>query len=166
MSDQDNGGGRRKDGKPYAEDNTREDGSYKTGYGRTPEHSRFAKNDNRKRGQRAAGTKNLMTEWREELDTKVTLTEGGKTKKITKRRALIKANIDRGIKKSDRANEGALRYAALSEKREPGVQADDLAIIEAWFAGLQHDGDSDDSDQLARSSDVIDAASGEAPDEG
>lgn len=138
--------GRGQDGKPFKKGNTRPDGSYKNGKFRTPDEHKFRKDDGRARGTRGKGRKNLMTEWREELDAKVTLTEGGKTKRVTKRRALIKAKIDRGIKKSDRAAETALRYAELSEKRDPGLQADDLDLIAAWLAGMSQTGDSDDAD--------------------
>lgn len=137
--------GRRKDGRPYKEGNTRDDGSYRVGKNRPDPSHRFAENDGRKRGVRPKKSKNLLTEWREELDEKITLTEGGKTRKVTKRRALIKAKIDRGIKKSDRAAETALRYAEVSEKRDPGLQTDDLAIINAWLRDAQQSGDSDDA---------------------
>ncbi len=145
--DQNRKPGTRKDGKPYKEGNTREDGSYDVGRGRTSKHTRFAVGDGRPRGKRAKGTKNFLTEWREELAEKVTLNEGGKTKKVSKRRALIKSQINRAMKSSDRAAEAAMRYAELSEKREPGLQADDLAIIENWMASVSRTGDSDDIDQ-------------------
>lgn len=135
--------GVRKDGKPYKDGNTRADGSYAVGKNRPAERTKFAVGDGRKRGRRTKGTKNLLTEWREELDSKLTLTEGGKTKKITKRRALIKSSIERAIKRSDRAVEMALRYAELSERREPGLQSDDLAMIDAWLAARNR-GSSDD----------------------
>ena len=138
--------GTRKDGKPYSPDNTREDGSYEVGKNRPPAASQFAVGDGRKRGRRAKGTKNLMTEWREELDQKITINENGRALSITKRRALIKSKVSRGLGKSDRANEEALRYAELSEKREPGVQASDLAIIAAWLSDFDRLGDSDDFD--------------------
>lgn len=137
--------GRRQDGKPYKEGNTREDGSYKYGKNRPSPDHQFQVGDGRKRGVRTKNRKNLLTEWRDELDAKISVTEGGKTRKVTKRRALIKSKIDRGIKKSDRAAEVALRYAELSEKRDPGLQADDLEIIDAWLNGLQSEGDSDDA---------------------
>lgn len=150
MADDDHSkSGRRKDGKPFKDGNTREDGSYRTGKNRTPDETRFRANDGRVRGKRVKGQKNLLTEWREELDAKVTLTEGGKPLRVTKRRAMIKSTIDRGLKKSDRAAETALRYAELSEKREPGIQADDFAIIEAWMQYTMPRGDTDDADQVA-----------------
>lgn len=147
MADDDQKPGIRKDGKPYKEGNTREDGSYELGKYRPPEQHKFRVDDGRKRGVRAKGRKNLLTEWREELDAKITISEGDRVKKITKRRALIKRKIDRGLKTSDRANEEALRYAELSEKRDPGLQADDLAIIGAWLDQMLADGYSDDADE-------------------
>ena len=140
--------GTRKDGKPYKDGNTREDGSYAVGKNRTPAGTRFGPGDGRRRGKRPKGTKNLMTEWREELDQKITVTEGGRSLKVTKQRALIKSKVSRGLGKSDRANEEALRYAELSEKRDPGLQTDDLELIETWLAGLERTGDSDDMDPL------------------
>jgi hypothetical protein len=151
MADKDEDGptphGTRKDGKPYKEGNTREDGSYAVGKDRTPVVTRFAEGDGRRRGKRAKGTRNLMTEWREELNQKITINEGGKSLKVSKRRALIKSKVSRGLGKSDRANEEALRYAELSEKRDPGLQTDDLELIEAWLSGLDRTGDSDDLSQ-------------------
>ena len=138
--------GHRKDGKPYKKGNTRADGSYAHGKYRPPKAGQFAVNDDRKRGVRPKGQKNLLTEWREELAVKIPLTEGGNTRKVTKRRATIKTQINRGLKGSDRAAETVLEYAALAEKRDPGIQADDLEIIEAWFAQMALDRDSDDHD--------------------
>lgn len=106
-------GGVRKDGKPYKKDNTREDGSYLHGKNRPPSAHRFRTDDGRQRGSRKKGTKNLLTEWREELDAKITLTEGGKTHKVSKRRGLIKSSIDRGMKKSDRAGAVSLMRIRL-----------------------------------------------------
>lgn len=138
--------GIRKDGKPYKEGNTRDDGSYAVGGYRPPDKHKYRKGDGRERGRRGKGRKNLLTEWREELDSKVFVSENGVRRKITKRRALIKSKIKRGIEKSDRAAETALRYDELSERRDPGLQADDLEIIEAWLRGARDSRDSDDTD--------------------
>lgn len=138
--------GVRKDGKPYKDGNTRDDGSYLVGGCRPPPEHEFRKDDGRPRGRRPKGRKNLLTEWREELDALMPIIENGKRKKVSKRRALIKSKIKRGIDKSDRAAETALRYDELSEKRDPGIQADDREIIDAWFRGAREESDSDDAD--------------------
>lgn len=142
------GAGRRKDGMPYKAGNTREDGSFSVGKGRTPEETRFKKGDGRRRGTRGKGTKNLVTEWREELEAKIEITEGGEKRKVTKRRALIKSQIARGMSKSDRAAETVLKYAELSERREPGLQEDDHAIIEAWLCAMSAEPEGSISDDL------------------
>lgn len=79
-------GGRRKDGKPFKEGNSREDGSYAVGKNRTAEHTRFAKNDGRPRGRRPKSTKNAHSEWQEELNRKVTFRENGQERKVTRAR--------------------------------------------------------------------------------
>ena len=157
-------GGRRADGKPFKPGNERADGSYAIGKNRTPETTRFAKGDGRPRGKRSKERKNLLTEWREELDTRIPLNEGGKTSKISKRRGLIKTQINRGLKTSDRAAETSLRYAELSERRDPGLQDDDFAIIAAWYSTMQNASDSDDADG-AGTADPSEASSEVADDE-
>lgn len=66
--------------------------------------------------------------------------------KISKRVAPIKVKVSRWIGKSDRAIEGALRYAEPSRKRQPGIRAEELAIIQVWLCGLDRHGDSNDFD--------------------
>lgn len=128
--------GRRKDGKPYKEGNTREDGSYIHGKGRTPEHSRFAAGDGRRRGRRAKGTKNLLTDWEEELAETIPVMENGKKKRITKQRALVKSTVDRGIKAKERSSEIAFGFAAKVEMRneQAGLTLSDSELIAAWEA--------------------------------
>lgn len=140
--------GRRMDGKPYKDDNTRPDGSYEVGKNRPPKHSRFAVNDGRTRGRRAKGTKNVLSQWRDELNRKITINEGGKSLRITNLQGLIKTRIREGLKGKDRPAELSLRYAELSEKREPGLQSDDFKIIERWLGSILDQDDSDDRDRV------------------
>lgn len=63
--------GRRKDGLPYKDGNTRDDGSYGVGKYRPPESGQFRKGDRRKRGQRKKGGKNLATIWAKKLTQKI-----------------------------------------------------------------------------------------------
>ncbi|AEG49163.1 hypothetical protein Sphch_1475 [Sphingobium chlorophenolicum L-1] len=125
--------GRRQDGRPYAEGNVGDDGSYLVGKARPPEATRFAKGDNRPRGRRPKGTRNLATEWDEELREKVTVTENGLKKRHSKLRAIVKATTARAMKGSDRAAEMAFRHAP-AEVRSEQVSMSDSAIIAAWVA--------------------------------
>ncbi len=93
--------GYRKDGRPFKEGNAREDGSYAVGRNRTPEHSRFAKGDGRKRGRRKKGVRNADTEFIRELGRKVTIKENGKERKVSKSHAVDLRLIDNATRKGD-----------------------------------------------------------------
>lgn len=93
--------GYRKDGRPFKEGNAREDGSYAVGRNRTPEHSRFAKDDGRKRGRRKKGVRNADTEFMRELGRKVTIKENGKERKVSKSHAVDLRLIDNATRKGD-----------------------------------------------------------------
>lgn len=121
--------GLRKDGKPYKEGNTGEDGSFKVGKGRTPEHTRFATGDNRKRGKREKGTKNLATRWEKAFKKKRTL------KGVTMESAdwLIDQTIARGIAKSDRAAEIAFKNFPEKQKPHPASRLSDQEVLAAYL---------------------------------
>lgn len=95
------GEGRRKDGKPYKEGNTREDGSYAIGRNRAPEKGRFQAGDGRKRGRRPKGVRNADTDFEKELDRKVTIREDGKVRKIPKSLAIDLRLIDKAARQGD-----------------------------------------------------------------
>lgn len=93
--------GRRKDGKPYKENNTREDGSYAVGRNRTPVTTRFAKDDGRKRGRRTKGTLNADTQFERELNRKTVIRENGKERRVSKSEAVDLRLIDNATRKGD-----------------------------------------------------------------
>lgn len=98
--------GRRKDGKPFKEDNVREDGSYKVGRNRPPKKRQFAVGDRRKRGSRKKGVPNADTEFMQELQRKTTISENGKKRRMTKRRSIDLRLIDNAsVKGQNRAIE-------------------------------------------------------------
>jgi hypothetical protein len=134
MDDHENEPGFRKDGKPHRAGNTREDGSFKVGRERPPEHTRFAVGDGRKRGGRTKGTKNLATDWAEELAERITIHEGGKPKRVTKQRGLVKSTVSRAMKSSDRAAETAFRHAAAERGPSTGLALSDSETIQQWLA--------------------------------
>lgn len=147
--------GRRKDGKPFAPKNTRQDGSYEVGKNRPPESGRFSADDGRARGRRAKGTKNLATDWQEELASKIVIKEGGVRCKVTKQRAVVKSTIDRALKHSDRASEIAMRHAGAPPGNADQMSLSDDQIIEAWLArrfGVVQEQVSDGHDQTGAES--------------
>ena len=129
------GEGRRKDGKPFKEGNTREDGTYVVGKNRAPESTRFAEGDGRKRGRRAKGVKNFDTDWDNELNKIVTLKVNGEPRRMSAHRAQVKVTMDAGAKGNLKAQEIIYKKAAsiAAAKAERSVFTDD-SIIEAWYA--------------------------------
>lgn len=130
--------GRRKDGRPFKKGNTQDDGSYRIGKGRTPEGTRFAVGDGRKRGRRAKGVRNADSDFEEEFNRKVTVAEGNKKRKVSKGRASVIRLLDNGYNKGqtaaiieiDRRHQRLLEKKAASQQRT--VEAD-AALLEAYI---------------------------------
>jgi hypothetical protein len=76
---------------------------YDVGYGKPPLHTRFKLGQTGNPQGRPKGSKNLKTDLLEELAETMRITEGGRERRISKQRALIKAQVARGIKGNDRA---------------------------------------------------------------
>lgn len=132
------GEGRRKDGKPFKEGNTRDDGSYAVGKNRTPTATRFARDDGRPRGKRAKGVKNFDTDWDKELNRTVTLKVNGEPKRMSAYRAQVKVTMDAGAKGNIKAQQIIYDRASriATAKAERSVFSDD-GIVEAWLAQRQ-----------------------------
>lgn len=127
--------GRRKDGLPFKEGNTRDDGSYAVGKNRAPESGRFAVGDGRKRGKRAKGMRNADTDFEEEYNRRVTVSEGGKKRTVSKGRASVIRLLDNGYSKGqtsaiieiDRRHQRLLEKRAASQQRTAEADAALLA---------------------------------------
>lgn len=146
MSRQDDGGdaplpsvgGRRKDGRPYREDNIREDGSYEVGKGRPPASGQFTVGDGRKRGRRAKGVQNADTEFARELNRRMVVKENGVERKVTKSHAVDLRLIDNATRKGDNraiemVDQRRRRIAEAAElNRHRHIQSDQ-AILEAYL---------------------------------
>ena len=94
---------------------------YEVGYGKPPIHSRFSKGQSGNRRGRPKGAKNLKTELAEELNQKVLVHEGGRSIKITKRRAIAKILIAQTIKGNARFTNTLVGTVIRAE--EPGDTA-------------------------------------------
>lgn len=93
--------GRRKDGKPFKEGNTREDGGYGVGKNRTPEETRFRQSDGRPRGRRPKGVRNADSEFERELGRRTIVRENGVERKVSKSHAVDLRLIDNAARKGD-----------------------------------------------------------------
>jgi len=112
-------------------------GKYEIGYGKPPKHTQFKGCGNLK--GRPKGSKNVKTELRQELAEKIMVNEGGKTKKVTKQRALIKALVNKGLKGDVRAAEAVLsksvEFQLFEDMREAakGLSEADQALIDGFI---------------------------------
>ncbi len=82
----------------FAADNMDADGNYLVGKSRPPESGKFRAGDNRKRGGRKMGVRNLATDLREELETHLIVTVGGQQKKVSRQRAVLMRLADNASK--------------------------------------------------------------------
>ena len=117
---------------------SRED--YEVGYGRPPKHTRFKEGHSGNPNGRPIGTKNLKTDLMEELSERISVSEGGKPKKLSKQRALIKSLTAKAIKGDARAisilvNLMVRVLALVEEEREVDlISEDDMAILDNFIA--------------------------------
>ena len=78
-------------------------GEYDVGYGKPPKEHRFQKGTSGNPEGRPKGTKNLKIDLLEELGETMKVREGGRERRISKQRALIKIQVARALKGNDRA---------------------------------------------------------------
>ena len=114
---------------------------YAVGYGRPPQHTRFKPGQSGNPKGRPKGTINLKTDLMEELSERISVSEGGKPKKLSKQRALLKSLVAKAITKSDARAANILLnlmvrlFEISAEAREDDlISEDDLAILENFIA--------------------------------
>ena len=113
---------------------------YAVGYGRPPKHTRFQPGQCGNPKGRPKGTMNLKTDLMEELSERISVSEGGKPKKLSKQRALLKSLVAKAITKDTRAANILLNlmvrlFEASAEAREEDlISEDDLAILDNFIA--------------------------------
>ena len=93
---------------------------YEVGYGKPPEHTRFMKGHSGNARGRPRGAKNLATLLGEALDEKVTVTENGRRRKITKREAIVTVLVNRSAQADLKATQILLGMMQEIERRTGG----------------------------------------------
>ena len=75
----------------------RPDTDYAVGYGRPPQHTRFAKGQSGNPRGRPAGSKNLVTLLARELDQPVQVVENGRRRNVSKREVMLTQLVNKSI---------------------------------------------------------------------
>lgn len=110
------------------------DRPFEVGYGKPPKHTQFAKGKSGNPKGRGKGVRNFATEIRDELNSRIPVTENGKRKKITKRKAVAKQLVNKAASGDPKAIPVLLNEARQHEA--------------ASAAGLGHDALCHPEDQL------------------
>lgn len=120
--------------------------TYAVGYGKPPKHARFKPGQSGNPKGRPKGARGFGAELDQELNETVTVTEGGRTRKLRKQTAMIKALIAKALKGDAKAvqlilgHSENLRGSGALQASE--VDAVDRLILEEY----RHRGDQDDHD--------------------
>ena len=113
---------------------------YGVGYGKPPKHTRFKPGRSGNPKGRPKGTKNLKADLTEELSERISVSEGGKPKKLSKQRALVKSLTAKAIKGDARAISTIinlmLRVLAGDEEEIEATffSDDDMALLDNFIA--------------------------------
>lgn len=112
---------------------------YDVGYGRPPENTQFKPGQSGNPNGRPKGTKNLKMDLAEELGERIVVKEGGKSKSISKQRAMLKGLVAKAVGGDARAASLLLGLIErlLAPSQEDGASAalppDDQAILERFL---------------------------------
>ena len=111
---------------------------YEVGFKKPPKKTQFKKGQSGNPKGRPKGVKNLTTDLQEELESKIQITEDGKTFKVTKQRAMLKTMLAKAMK-GDARSANVLINLAISIEQAKGqdtdpeqLAAEDAAILEAF----------------------------------
>lgn len=111
----------------------------KVGYGSPPEHTRWAKGQSGNPKGRRKGIRTFAADLAEELSETIQVNEGGKPKRITKQRALLKSLVTSGIKGDVRAAQLMMNWAAATNSQTgtqgvlPPLGPDDLKLLKNYL---------------------------------
>jgi len=110
------------------------------GYGRPPSPSRFKPGQSGNPRGRPKGTRNLLSDLRDELAEKIRIREGGKELRVSKQRAFVKILVAAAVKGDPRATTALVALCArvfTDERDKPeelkNSPTDDL-IVEEFIA--------------------------------
>lgn len=136
------------------------DNEYKVGYKRPPKATQFKPGQSGNPKGRPKGVKNLATDLKEELEERITVTEGGKPLQVTKQRAMFKTLMAKALKGDSRAANVLINLAISIEQSEGTEKPDhvfpeeDLAIIKNLKERLKDTGNDQSQTEVVDETDT------------
>ena len=132
---------KKKDPDAVAEPESKSDPAYEVGFGKPPKHTQFKPGQSGNPKGKPKGTKHLNTIINEEANKKIEIKEGGKVKKITKKRAVIKSVLAKAIKGDTKSASTALNLigeidAKMLEDKDvqEAYSKEDLEVLNNYVA--------------------------------
>lgn len=114
---------------------------YEVGYGRPPTHSQFKKGESGNPKGRPKGALNLATLFNRALSEKVTITENGRRRNITKLEIALKQLINKAAQGDPRSMHLMLSMAPLvgiePPNADPGLDANESAVMAGLLGRLK-----------------------------
>jgi hypothetical protein len=118
-------------------------GKYDVGYGRPPAPYKFQKGQSGNPKGRRKGARNLKTDLLEELHDRISISERGRKKTLTKQQALLKRLMNEALSGNLKASALLLQLSMQFERSGDFVPAttplssDDMNILQRYVSSLE-----------------------------
>jgi hypothetical protein len=114
---------------------------YKVGYGKPPKSGQFKRGKSGNPKGRPKGSLKLATDLAAELNEQITVREDGKSRRVSKQRALIKSLMAKALQGDVRANAAVLALYArvitdLPDQEDSVVEENELQILRQFAPKL------------------------------